>query len=169
MSVWIKELESLNPCAEGVMYAKGHATLQEAWDLCDRGDWMLWLAGKLTTTEKTWKVLVLCTCECARQSLQYVPAEDKRPLAAIEIAERWARGEQVTRNEVRKSAYAYASTAAYDAYAAASYAFSITSGAAYDAYASAYASVCRHASLKLSADIVRRHYPKAPTGERCTN
>ena len=177
---WLDELKKLDPCCEAVEYAETHKTLSSAWKSCERGDWMLWYAGKICTTESARKRLVLAACECARQSLQYVTAGETRPLIAIETAEKWARGESgVTIEDVQSAAAASAAYAsAYAAYAAASaaYAAYAVASAAYAAYAAtsaasaaystAYASAAAHAAyaaaLKDSADIVRKHYPKPP-------
>ena len=44
--------------------------------------------------------LVLAACDCARLALPCVPKGETRLLAALEAAERWARGEGVTREAV---------------------------------------------------------------------
>ena len=39
----IQELETLRPCPEGLAFAKSHASLSEAWEKCENGQWMFWL------------------------------------------------------------------------------------------------------------------------------
>ena len=39
----IEELRSLNPCKDGLEWAKQQPSLAEAWDTCQRSDWMWWL------------------------------------------------------------------------------------------------------------------------------
>jgi hypothetical protein len=115
---------------------------------------MLWLAARAGVDRK---VIVLIACECARLALPHLKAGEDRPRAAIETAERWARGEVgVTLDDVRKAA-AY-SAAAYSAAAAAA-AAAAYSAAAYSAAAacSSAASGARAATLRLCADIVRKH------------
>ena len=117
---------------------------ETAWRACQRGDWMLWLCGRLSG--KPWsecrRKLVLAACACARLALVYVPAGEQRPLRAIELAEMWARGGRVTRQAILDAA-----CAAYAADAAA---------------ADAYAAYARNQILAQCADIVRTHYPTAP-------
>lgn len=168
----MSDLENLllthRACPEAVKWASEYPDLPSAWAACPRGDWMLWLAAKAELCTR--QQLVLAACECARLSLKYVPADEVRPLRAIETAEAWARGE-ATLSAVRDAAYAAASAAAYDASTYAAYAAggvaaaaAAASAAAYAAYAaasaasaSAYAAdAARMATLKFCSDIVRR-------------
>ena len=137
-------LKALHACSEARKWAEGK-TLDEAWATCPRGDWMLWLAGKAGVERKT---VVLAACACARLALKHVPKGEKRPLAAIETAEAWARGDNgmtldMVRKAARAAAYAYAAStyaaAAYAAYAASAAAYAASAADA-DAYAAAYAS-----------------------------
>jgi hypothetical protein len=164
-----ENLRALKHCRDGLDFAEKYDTMQDAWDACERGDWMLWLAGRLSGKPGSngRKKLVLAACECARLSLRYVQARELRPLAAIETAEAWARGGSSSLDEVRRAAAASDAVASASV-ACAAYAAS-TASAAYAAYASyaaastASAAVeARKKTLKQSADIVREHYPKAP-------
>ncbi len=159
-----KFLEKLNACDDAVKWASKQKNRQQAWDDCERGDWMLWYAGKLSGEPESNKrrKLVLCACECARLALKYVPKGEKRPLKAIETAESWAREEGGGIEDVKyaaRAAYAAAGAAA-DAAAYAAYA------AAYAAYVAAYAAdaaaYARNKTLLKCVDIVRKHYPKYP-------
>jgi hypothetical protein len=176
------KLEKLNACSSALRWVSEQKNQQQAWDDCKRGDWMLWLLGKLSgePESKKRKKLVLTACECARLSLHLVEDGEERPRIAIETAEKWTRG-KATIDEVIKAAYASAAAAAaYDsaaAYAAADAAYA-AAYAAYDAadaasaaadaaaaaaYASAAAAaVMRTTTLQQCADIVRKHYPKVP-------
>ena len=124
-------LAGLDACAAALAWATPYGTEWErALAECPDRRWMTWLSGALMRRGHLRReVLVLCACEYARTALRYVPAGETRPLAAIETAERWARGE-ATLDEVR----AYAADA--DAYAAAARA---AARAAYAAYAAAAA------------------------------
>ena len=174
MTTLSRLLKRHGACAEAVKWAKPYKTLREAWKACTRGDWMLRLAGLAELCSR--QGLVLAACACARLALPYVKKGEKRPLAAIETAERWARGE-ATLEEVRSSASAFssassassaaaASSAAYAASSAFSSASSASSSAAAaaaaasSAFAAAYAayddaSAARTKVLAQCADIVR--------------
>ena len=154
----VSKLRSLGACSEAVEWAFGQADEETAWSFCKRGDWMLWLIGK--TAGDPWsdsrKPLVLVACECARFALPYT--KDPRVLKCIETSEAWTKGE-ATIEEVRNAAAnAYAAAAA----SASSYAAATAAAAAADAaYAAAYITE-RKKVLKQCANIVRKHYTKAP-------
>jgi len=137
--IYAEYLKTIGACQEVINDAQGK-TAQQIWDTCERGDWMLWLIGKLSSesgSEKR-KQLVLTACKCARLALKYIPNDEKRPLRAIETAEQWANGENgITLDEVRNAAHA-AYAAAHVAYAAAGAAADAAAGAAHAAYAAAH-------------------------------
>jgi len=180
---WIEKLEIYRPCSNAVEYCRNYPTAQKAWDACERGDWMLWLLGKLSGKPESpsRRKLVLTACKCARLSLKFVSKDEKRPLKAIQTAEAWAKRKKgVTLDDVKYAA-ADADAAAYAAYAAAdadaaadaaayaayaAYAAAVAAYAAADAVAAVAAAVAAYAArtkiLKKCADIVRKNYPKAP-------
>jgi hypothetical protein len=172
----VRLLKRLGACEDAVTFLEQHESLAEAWGKCERGDWMLWLIGKLSgeSGSDERKRLVLAACECARLALPFVQKGETRPLTAIETAEKWARGEEgITLEQVRAAASAaYAADAADAAYAAdaasaAAYAAAAASAAAYAAAAASAAASAADAAqrkevLATCADIVRRHYPEPP-------
>ena len=144
----VKKLQELKACYSPIEYVSKFDTAQEAWDACERGNDMLWLIGKLSG--EPWgegrKKLVLATCECARIVWDLMTRASKD---CIVLFERWASGEDVSLEELKKARHA-AAAAYITATDAAAYA------AAYAAYASATAADA--ATLKKCADIVRKHY-----------
>jgi hypothetical protein len=149
-----EKLKRLHACREAVLWTEKYATLAEAWKLCERGDWMLWLCGKMAD-KKGWpkrQDVVLAACDCAELSIHFFETKypnDPRVRNCLEITRKWAKSE-ATIEQVRIAAYAssaaaYASSAAaYDAYAA------YAAYYAYDAYA-AYASSSAAAASAASA------------------
>ena len=138
-------LVELDACSEAQEWASGKS-LAVVWKTCKRGDWLLWLCGKMADKPNwpTRKEVVLATCDCAKLALKYVPKGEERPRKCIETTRAWASG-NATLDEVRavrRSAAAHAPpyaappalAAAYAAYAAAAY-----DAAAYDAAYAAYA------------------------------
>lgn len=163
---------NLNACSEGVEFARRFDTYQEAWNACQRGDFMLWLAGKLSGEigSDARKQLVLAACACARLALPFVKKGENSPRLAIETAEAYVRGE-ATLEAVRSaysSAYAYAYTyaaasASACAYASAHAAAYVCASASYAADASHYASAAARKKMQAEcADEVRRIIPVAP-------
>ena len=165
-------LRDLRACRDARDWAAPYATVEEAWAVCPRGDWMLWLAGKMGVDRK---LIVLAACACARLALPHVRASDTRPVVVIETAERWARGEDgVTLADVRAAA-AHAAASAFDAtdaaahtaaYAAA-YAYA-TAAAAADAYATAAAAYAATAAA-YAADAADAAAARAETLKRCAD
>ena len=138
---WSEALPS-NVCHEALTWARNQPSATVAWRNCKRGDWMLWLLGKLSgdPDSDSRKKSVLAACACARLALPYVKKGEERPRIAIETAEAWVKGELgITREQVNAAAYAV--------YAAA------------NAAANAAARV---SLLAKCADIVRQHYPEPP-------
>lgn len=111
---WTEQLIALNACPEAVEWARGYRSAQTAWDACERGDWMLWVCGRLSGPPESAsrRKLVLTACACARTALRYAPADERRPRSAILTTERWARGtHSVTLDMVRDAAASAASAA----------------------------------------------------------
>ena len=177
-----EQLCDINACQEAIDWV-GDRDAETAWRECERGDWMLWLAGRVADRKR----VVLAACECARLTLEYVPDGEVRPLKAIEAAEAWAKGDaSVSIGDVRAAARAAAYAAAYAAAdvaadvadaADAEYAECAASAAARAACAAAYAAACayaaadaaacadaaaRRATLADCANIVRKHFPVCP-------
>ncbi len=171
------KLIAMNACTEAVEWC-GSRGLVKAWRECPRGDWMLWLAGRIDIDRK---LLVLATCDCAETALQYVPEGEDRPAKCIQVARNWCEG-TASMDDVKAArrdayaAYAAAAAAAY-AYAAAAYAAAYAAAAA-DADAAAYAAAAdaaayaaadaaadaasanaRRKSLKTCANLVRKRIP----------
>ena len=59
-------LDDLGACADAVEWARGK-DLHTVWTTCERGDWLLWLCGKMVDKPgwPTHKHIVLAACACA--------------------------------------------------------------------------------------------------------
>ena len=172
---WSVTLTTQDACPEAVRFAEGFASFDAAWQACARGDWLLWWIGRTLTAgpmRAERRPLVRAMCGCVRLALPCVPVGEHRPLAAIEVAERWAAGDDgVTRQQLLvAAASAYDAYEAYEAYikaddaayaaVAASYAasavFAESSYSAADASAAyAVTAVVRAFTLCACADLVR--------------
>ena len=153
---WTDALVRLNACADAVAWARSYPTLAEAWAACDRGDWMLWLAGQ--DAGEPWsdarKPLVLAACACARLAMPYTT--DSRVPTCIETTELWC-GDEATMvgvQQVRAATAAAASAASAASASSSSAAYS----ASYAASASASTAARRHI-LSQCADIARKMLP----------
>jgi hypothetical protein len=64
---WTDALHALNACDAGLDWAGGYDSLDSAWAACERGDWMLWLAGRVAGPpgDDSRRPLVLAACAYA--------------------------------------------------------------------------------------------------------
>jgi hypothetical protein len=144
-----KLLRHLRACDDAQVWADGK-TLAEVWATCERGDWMLWLCGKMKGKAgwPTPQEIVLAVCDCAELALPIFEKKypkDNRPRTAIETARKWANGEALL-SEVKSAA-----SAAYAAAHAASAAYAAASYAAYAADAADAAAHAAHAAYAAYA------------------
>ena len=146
-----EEFKKLNACDEAIEWI-GNRTHQEAWQECERGDWMLWYYFKKKGFDK-----YLCKAKADCASLVKHLMKDQRSLDALKACYDYYEG--VITVEDLAAAYAYAA----DAYAAAVYAYAYAADAyayadaadAAAADAAAAAAADRQKTLKKCADICR--------------
>lgn len=162
-------INQFNPCKEAVKYYKTQPDSITAWNNCEIGDWMLWIANKLNVNLQS---IILAKGYCAK--LIYHLMKDKRSKNAVNMAIAFGKG-KATREELNAVAYA-AYNAAYDANDAAT--FAIYAAAYAVVYAPAYVSAnpatyaafavsravpndasdaIRISTLKKCADICRKY------------
>jgi hypothetical protein len=142
-----EKLEKLNACRGAIEWVSDKDA-KTAWETCERGDWMLWIAKRQGVNIKQ---LTLAKVKCA--SLVKHLMKDDRSLKALEVAEKFALGE-ATIDELRAAAHAADAVAyAYAAYAAADAADA--DAAAYAAAYAAYAAVDAAAYAADGAYVVR--------------
>ncbi len=153
---WSDALADMSACGEGVEWARTQPAYATAWATCQRGDWMLWILGKLDKSapwSKERKPLVRCAVACAAGVLECLPVGDGRDATEIclSVVQAWCEG-AATREDVCDAADA--DNAADDAYAAASAAASAyaASDAAYAAYVAADVAYAAAASAYAASD-----------------
>lgn len=167
-SHWTDALVALGACEAAVAWARTQPDYETAWRVCERGDWLLWLAGRLATPgSDAHRAVVRAACACAETVLQYVPAGEDRPRRAIETARAWCDGTATVaqcRAAADDACATYAAACAADAaFNAATYAANAAifaaDACAYDAANAADAAACaaRAANLRTCADLVRQH------------
>ena len=161
-----RRLIELGACDDALSWAAGK-TAAEAWEQCERGDWLLWWGQKEGTDLRQ---MTLAKGRCAKLVLHLM--QDDRSIAAVEAAENYGLGlidlAELTAAAVAAAAASAASSASYAAWSAAvthasaAYA-AYAASAAYAAYAAAaaYADAASVAAksetLKRCAVIVRAH------------
>ena len=144
-------LRKLGACDEAREWADGK-DLVTAWTTCNRSDWMLWLLDALGYRDD--RTLRLFACWCVKQEPCWSLLSDERSRTAVEVAERYARGE-ATDEEL--AAACEAAWAAEDAAEAAAWAAWY---AARDAARAARAAA-RDAAWAAQADRLREVVPLA--------
>ena len=108
------KLKELEACDEAIEWAKDYDTLQQAWDNCQRGDWMIWLINEMEWSNE--KDLRLMAVAFARQ-VQHL-MNDQRSINALDVAERYANGEANIEELTAAWVAAWAAGAAWAAWAA---------------------------------------------------
>jgi hypothetical protein len=139
-------LKKLNACREAVKWAKDYTTINDAWNACHRGDWMLWFASKIKGDRR---ILTLAKGKCAETAIHLM--KDKRSIDAVKAAIAYGNGEIDDQELKAAAAAAYAADADADADAADAYAAAAAYAA--DAYAdAAYAYAAADAYADAAAD-----------------
>ncbi len=134
-----KDLKQLAPCESGYKFAQSKNSLIEAWNTCERGDWMLWFAMKLDCPVE---LLTLAKGKCAETVLHLMC--DERSRNAVKVAIDFGNG-VASREELHAAADAAnaAAACAADAYNAAYAAYNAANA---DATANATANTADFAS-----------------------
>ena len=152
------KLQKLCACPEAIEWV-GDRTLQQAFNDCERADWMLWLAARMIGKPgwPTHQQVVLAACVCAESVLDIFEKKypsDAQPRAAIAAARKWAK-----KPTKKNAAYAHAAYAAYAADAAADSSFSLLPFAAAHAAHAAHA-YAADAAVYAAAAARKEHSQK---------
>ena len=182
---FLKEYEA---CQDALAWLKGtnQPSLADAWKVCHRSDWMLWLLRTLRYKDE--RTLRLIACSFVRETplgdgrTVWDLLTDERSRKAVEVSERYVKGE-ADRAELRA---AYAAAAAVASRAAHAVHFANAANHPYAARAAAraadyaadaiyYAGIYAHdpaveaavdnAARSAQSDIVRRFIPELPNTE----
>ena len=140
-----EKLEKLGACNEAIKWASTQPDYKTAWQNCERGDWMLWLAKALNVDDRK---LTLAKYHCVNQVRHLMV--DQRSIDAMEAALKYANSE-ISRDELNN--YAEAAVAAADAadYAATDAAATAAATDAADADAAAAAHAAAYAAYAAAA------------------
>ena len=137
------------PCNNGRLFAEKHDfDFKRIYDLCERGDWLIWLLYNSNHLNKVTAVKIAVVCaEHVIPIFENKYPNDKRPRLAIEAALDWIKN-PTGKNKLAAAAYAAAaaSAAAYAATNAATAASAAAYAAAYTAAASAAATATTYAA-----------------------
>jgi len=153
------KLQETGACIEAVKYVQSCRNYRQAWNKCERGDWMLWIANRIGVDDKT---LTHAKYLCANQVRHLM--KDKRSIAALNACKDYVEG-KITRKRLDTYADAAYADAAYaaaaDAAAAAAYAAYAAAAAAYAAYAAADAADAAYAAAAAAYAAAAAAYAAA--------
>lgn len=157
-------IDKFNPCEESKIFLRKFETFLEAWNACNRGDWML-SAARLLGVDL--RVLTLAKGLCANTVRHLM--KDPRSIAAVDAAIAFGRGEidcqalDAADACADAAAAVYVARAAYAAVAAraAAAAARAVDAAAADAYAADAYAAAKERNKQQTADICREILTKA--------
>jgi hypothetical protein len=138
------DISKLNPCSDGAEYYESQPDFKTAWENCQRGDWMLWLASKLEVDIRT---ITLAKGLCAKTVLHLM--KDERSIKAVDVAIEYGMG--TITDDAMRYANINAHVAADASYAAAAASADAAAYAAADAAACA-ADAAAYAAADAAAD-----------------
>ena len=144
-----KKLKKLGACREAILYVQTQKSPTKAWNNCERGDWMLWLAKRMDVDDKK---LTMAKAIIAKQVEHLM--KDQRSKDILQACFDYANG-KITRKELNATYAAYVA-AIYAAYAADANAAYATDAVAVATYA-ADANAAIISSMKKSADICKEY------------
>lgn len=83
---WSEQLVELDSCEEGIAWAKNVPDALTGWKTSVRGDWLLWLAGRLALDDEARKEVIHTACRAALTAipLTEMASDSMRLLAHVE-------------------------------------------------------------------------------------
>ena len=155
---WLKKNDA---CGGSIKWVEENniSTLEDAWNTCNRGDWLLWMADKLGIDKHK---MTICGALCAHTVVEHM--ENPRSRNAVRVAFLFGRGKATLEElkEARIAAWAAAAAAA----AAAAWAVAAAAAAAADAAAWAVAAAAaavddaadddKKENQRITAEIARK-------------
>jgi hypothetical protein len=158
------DLRILTPSQELLDFYDNYDSFEDAWNACARGDWMLWIAGRL---EIDFRTLTLAKSRCARTVIHLM--KDIRSINAVEVSEQYGLGKsnEEELQEAKQEAYdsavaAFSAADVYPAYAS----YAAASATATSAAASAAATSSSY-SYSYSADSSSKTNNQQQTSDIC--
>ena len=157
-------LTELGACREAVEWSKAYgADTQKAWNECQRGDYLLWILCKHSTSGP-WsddrKPLIACAVDCALTAKHIWPhlwsgMEAEQISAIVHGLQAWTKGE-VTTEQAKKAMEELLN------YLPIAPTYAITCIVYVTTTAYAFAADCAARAAADAADIIRKHYHEPP-------
>ena len=121
MSTHVEYLRSLNACNDAITWAMGFPSLEAAWHVCQRSDWMIWLLIRTGSWDDA--TVRRFACRCVRETpladgqAVWDLLTDERSRHAVVMAERYIDGDatEADLRDAREAAWEAAGEAAGEA------------------------------------------------------
>lgn len=105
----IRKLKRLSACGGAIDWVAQFNSLQAAWGACERPDWMFWLLIRTARPYgKRHKRIILALCKHIKGVLKSLPKNALASRKAINTVRAWAKGEDISIDELRAAADACA-------------------------------------------------------------
>ena len=171
MNNWLKEHGACKAGLDWAVNESGADTLERLWEtLCalpEKRAWLIWFANAALTKRQRCAFSARCVRETKLHDGRnvYDLLMDDRSRKAVEVAERYSRGEATEEERSASADYSYASYAAYAAAAYAADAANAAYAAAYAARAAAYAAAASAAAYAARAAASAAAYAAASAAD----
>lgn len=110
----IKKLKQLDTCSEGINYIKkNNYTFEQAWNNCEKANWLLWIIFKTKFGTKKERINILC--DCAELLLECTPKEKNKIQKVIEIVRNYAQNPTEKNKEIAWKTLAFETSEIYPA------------------------------------------------------
>lgn len=104
-ATWKKQLLTLNPCGSYESLGRFPNDPQEAWKQNINGAELAWLLARIVQPQSSdHRRLVGVLCVAVRRVINFVLKGEKRPLQALELTERWTKGDETVTVKMLQSA-----------------------------------------------------------------
>jgi hypothetical protein len=145
MKTWIDKLKQKHACADAVVWASQFPTCQSAWDVCERGDWMLWLCIEFKITANNQRAYVQTALAIA-DSVAHLCTKIPEATVAREATQAWLDNPSAKTRDRAAEAAGEAARAAWAAGAAGAAGAAEAAGAARAAWAAGAAGAAGEAA-----------------------
>lgn len=82
-------LKTLGACKEAIQEHGNDSSLQEAWNRCNRPDWMIWLLRRIPEHKDNKILFIRIALEAAKSVVHLSKDPESRPQKAIEAVEQY--------------------------------------------------------------------------------
>lgn len=146
--ILLKKLDACQDSSNWFEYSEFEP--EQAWNQCPNPYWLAWLSRELKVDQHK---ILSAACECAKAVIHLISEEEQRPRQALELADRWLAGEDVSVSQFKDAVDEALAAADVDT---ASLAADAAAHACYAVALAAYATVNYVAHVAVSSIVHAR-------------